>query len=124
MRTITTSIKKCIQSFSYASTGLFHALKNENNFNYHFLATIVVIVLGIILELILVEWIILVILIGLVFLAEIFNTAIEKLVDLIHPEYRPKAGLIKDIAAGGVLMASMISAIGGLILFIGKIFHL
>ncbi|CAN5564286.1 diacylglycerol kinase family protein [soil metagenome] len=121
MNPFITSIKKCIHSFSYASSGLLFAFKNENNFNFHFLATIIVVILGFVFQLNLVEWIILVILIGLVYLSEIFNTAIEKLVDLIHPELQSKAGLVKDIAAGGVLIASIISAIGGLILFLGKL---
>jgi diacylglycerol kinase len=58
----------------------------------------------------------------MVYIAEVFNTAIEKLVDLLSPQYNPKAGLIKDIAAGGVLVASIFAVITGLILFLGKIF--
>ncbi len=110
MDLIIKSVKKCLQSFYYASTGLFFVLKNENNFNYHFLAAIIVVILGFLLQLNPMEWIILVVLIGLVFLSEIFNTAIEKLVDLIHPDFQTKAGLVKDIAAGGVLMASIIAS--------------
>jgi diacylglycerol kinase (ATP) len=62
------------------------------------------------------------ILIGIVFLAEVFNTAIEKLVDLIHPDFQARAGLVKDISAGGVLVASIISAVAGFLLFMEKVF--
>jgi diacylglycerol kinase (ATP) len=122
MTPIFASIKKCIQSFSYASSGLWYALKNENNFNYHTLATIVVVTLGLIVNLNIIEWMVIIILIGIVFLAEVFNTAIEKLVDLLHPDFQARAGLVKDISAGGVLVASIISAVAGILLFIEKIF--
>lgn len=66
------------------------------------------------------EWIVIVFCIGLVFISELFNTAIEKLTDLISPDFNKKAGLIKDISAAGVLMASIIATISGIILFVSK----
>lgn len=119
---ISASIQKCLNSFTYAKNGLLHVVMNENNFNYHTVATIIVLVVAIILKLNVIEWIILIILIGIVFISEIFNTAIEKTVDMLSPEYNPKAGLVKDVAAAGVLVASIISAICGSILFLNKIF--
>ncbi len=121
MRKIKTSIIKCLNSFKYAKNGMVHAFLNENNFNYHFLAAILVIILGIAFRLNYIEWIVVVFCIGLVFLAELFNTAIEKLVDLMSPDYHEKAGIIKDIAAAGVLLASVTAAISGFILFITKV---
>lgn len=118
---IETSIRKCLTSFSYAKKGIIHVVKNENNFNYHIIATFIVLVTGYFLKLTSTEWIILVVLIGNVYVAEVFNTAIEKIVDFISPQKSTKAGLIKDIAAGGVLVASAVSAIAGTILFIGKV---
>ncbi|MDQ3394862.1 MAG: diacylglycerol kinase family protein [Bacteroidota bacterium] len=119
---ILTSIRKCFISFTYAKNGVRHVVVNENNFTYHFIATILVLGVGYFLKLSNNEWVILTILIGNVYVAEIFNTAIEKIVDLISPQKAHQAGLIKDIAAGGVLIASLISAISGLILFLGKLF--
>ncbi|MDQ3535791.1 MAG: diacylglycerol kinase family protein [Bacteroidota bacterium] len=117
-----TSLRKCITSFTFAKKGLTHVVLNENNFNYHIIATFIVLVIAYILNLNNYEWIILILIIGMVYIAEVFNTAIEKLVDLLSPQYNPKAGLIKDIAAGGVLVASIFAVITGLILFLGKIF--
>ena len=75
---------------------------------------IAVIVLGITRT----EWIMVVMCIGTVIAAELFNTAIEKLVDLVSPERHPVAGRVKDIAAGAVLICAVAAAIIGLIIFI------
>ena len=64
------------------------------------------------------EWIVIVICIGMVIAAEAFNTAIERLVNLVSPEWHPIAGEVKDIAAGAVLICAIAAAIVGLIIFI------
>jgi diacylglycerol kinase (ATP) len=64
----------------------------------------------------------LVIVIGLVWVAEIFNTAIEKIMDLISPSYHPEVKLIKDLAAAAVLTTAFIAVIAGAIIFIPKFF--
>ena len=68
------------------------------------------------------EWVAVVICIGCVFAMELVNTAIERLVDLVSPKFNAKAGLVKDIAAAAVLIASMMSLAVGLIIFVPKIF--
>jgi diacylglycerol kinase len=68
-----------------------------------------------------VEWALAVFAIGLVLTAELFNTAVESLVDMISPDYSQKAGFTKDVAAGAVLIAAVVSAIIGCIIFIPKI---
>jgi diacylglycerol kinase (ATP) len=55
--------------------------------------------------------------IALVLVSEIFNTAIERLVDIVSPEHHPKAGIIKDIAAGAVLVASIVAVLIGVFIF-------
>lgn len=120
MQKIKTSFIKCLNSFKYAKNGMIHAFISENNFNYHFLGALLVVVLGGIMNLDYLEWIVIVFCIGLVFISELFNTAIEKLTDLISPDFNKKAGLIKDISAAGVLMASIIATISGIILFVSK----
>ena len=64
------------------------------------------------------EWMIIILCIGVVIAAELFNTAIEKLVDLVSPQQHPVAGQVKDIAAGAVLVCAATAAIIGLIVFI------
>ncbi|MNR31144.1 Undecaprenol kinase [compost metagenome] len=68
------------------------------------------------------EWIALIVCISSVLAAELFNTAIEVLVNLVSPEFNPKAGLVKDIAAAAVLIVALMSLVVGLIIFVPKIF--
>ncbi|MBO9658929.1 MAG: diacylglycerol kinase family protein, partial [Chitinophagaceae bacterium] len=70
-----------------------------------------------------IELIALVIVTGLVWAAEIMNTAVEHLVDFVSPGFHQKAGLIKDLSAGAVLVLSVTALITGLIIFIPKIIH-
>ena len=82
------------------------------------IAAMAVIIAGIVLGITRNEWIMVVMCIGTVLAAELFNTAIEKLVDLVSPERHPVAGRVKDIAAGAVLICAVAAAIIGLIIFI------
>lgn len=82
------------------------------------IAAMAVIIAGIVLGITRTEWIMVVMCIGTVIAAELFNTAIEKLVDLVSPERHPVAGQVKDIAAGAVLICAVAAAIIGLIIFI------
>jgi diacylglycerol kinase len=118
------SIVKTIKSFRYAFHGIYLVVRFENNTRVHLLATIAVLALGFFLQLSLLEWAIILIQVGLVWTAEIFNTALEKLVDLVSPEYNSKAGIVKDVAAGAVLVTSLIAAIIGLLIFGRKILQL
>lgn len=110
------------KSFYYAFNGIITAAKQEQNLWFHLDAVIVVTGLGWYFELSRIEWISIILCFGLVISAELLNSAIERIVDLISPEYNPKAGIIKDIAAGAVLFAAIISIIVGLIVFIPKIY--
>jgi diacylglycerol kinase (ATP) len=121
MEKILGSFFKCIRSFGYAINGIKYALRNENNFIYHLLATVTVIVIGLTLDFTTNEWFFIILMIGLVYTAELFNSAIEKLVDLTTPQYHYKAGIIKDVAAGAVLVISITALIIGLIIIIGHL---
>jgi diacylglycerol kinase len=112
------SFRERLASFTYAFRGLYHILKYEHNSRIHLLAAIMALALGAVFHISLTEWLIIILCIGLVFLAEITNTAIEMLVDMISPQKNEKAGRIKDIAAGGVLVASMVSLVAGIIVFL------
>ena len=114
--------KRLIKSFGYALTGIKSAFKAEPNMRIHIAIIILVIIMGFIFKITKLEWIICIILFGLVISAELVNTAIENLTDIAMPEINPNAKLVKDIAAGSVLVMAMVSAIIGLIIFVPKIF--
>lgn len=116
--------KRLVNSFKYAGTGIFTSFKTEKNMKIHFLIMFLVIIFGFVFHISLNEWITCIILFAGVIAAEMFNTAIENLVDLITPYKNPKAKIVKDIAAGGVLVWAICSAIIGLMIFIPKIIEL
>jgi diacylglycerol kinase (ATP) len=105
-------------SIKYALRGLLLTLKREPNFRLHLLAAMLVSLLGMILHISRYDWIAVILCIGLVLMAEIMNTAIEKLVDMISPERHEQAGRVKDIAAAGVLIASFAALLAGFVIFI------
>lgn len=114
-------MRRRIESFGYAFRGIWFAIKTQHNLWIHFLAILAVVIAGYLFKLNPVEWALVVFAIGLVLTAELFNTAVESLVDIISPDYSKKAGFIKDVAAGAVLIAAIVSAIIGCIIFIPKI---
>jgi diacylglycerol kinase len=111
------SIIKFLKSFAFAFFGLKSAFRSENNFAYHIFAALSAIFLGFYFKITLQHWITIILLIGLVISAEVFNTAIEKLTDIISPEYNIKAGQVKDISAGAVLSVSIVALMIGLLIF-------
>lgn len=113
--------KKIINSFRYAIEGFISSFKTERNMKIHILAMAIVIALGIFFKLNKIEWCIITIAIVMVISAELFNTAIETVVDMVSPQKNLQAKLAKDIAAGAVLVFAIGSAIIGLIIFIPKI---
>ena len=118
------SIKKRLESFRYAFHGIYLTLKSQHNAWIHIAITIIVMIAGWTFGVSSTEWCFLIFAIGFVLSAEAFNTAIEELTDLVSPEQNPKAGIIKDVAAGAVLIAAIVAAIIGLIIFLPKINHL
>lgn len=114
-------MSKFIKSFGYAFSGLGHAFKSQFNFKVHVLALTVVGVSGWYFCLQPVEWLAIIVAAGMVLIAELFNTAIEVLVDLVSPDIHPKAKIIKDVAAAAVLVAAIASVVIGLIIFIPKL---
>ena len=113
--------KKLINSFRYAIEGFISSFKTERNMKIHILAMIVVVLLGFYLKLNLVEWCFITLAIALVIGAELFNTAIETIVDMVSPEKNPKAKLAKDISAAAVLALAIGAVLIGAIIFIPKI---
>ena len=113
--------KRLVDSFRYAFCGICEAYKGEQNLKIHTVIAVLVVIAGFVLKISYVEWLICFVLIGLVLMAEFFNTAIEYVVDLASPEIHPLAKLAKDTASAGVLMMAIISAIIGLIIFVPEI---
>ena len=113
--------KKLRHSFKYAISGIKLCFDNEQNMLVHFSVATMVIICGIIFKLSKIEWIICLLLIGIVFMMELLNTAIENVCDLVTNEENKYVKVAKDTAAGSVLVISIVSAIIGLMIFIPKL---
>ena len=109
------------KSFGYAFQGIFTCVKKERNMKIHVAAAILVVILGSILKLSVTEWCICLVLFGMVMSLELVNTAVEAVVDLVTKDRHPLAKIAKDTAAGAVLIAAIMAAITGAIIFIPKI---
>lgn len=114
-------LKRLTNSFRYAINGIWIYFKSGGNVFIHISCSIVVIICAYLFNISLIEWCLVVLCIGGVLAAEAFNTAIEKFVDLVSPDYNKIAGLVKDISAGAVLIISISSLVIGLIIFLPKI---
>lgn len=116
-------IKKTIKSFGFAFQGILYTIKTQWNFRFHLLATVLVVGCGFYFEINKMEWLFLLLCIGLVLFAELLNTAIESTVDLCSPEIHPLAKVAKDTAAASVLILAIMSAIIGVIIFFPYVFN-
>lgn len=117
-------MNRLLKSFGYAWKGIKSVFRTEQNMKIHTAAAVLAIVGGFIFQLSGGEWIAVILCIGLVVSAEMINTAFETLVDVVSPNRDPIAGKIKDITAGAVLVAALISVIVGVIIFLPKLLHL
>jgi diacylglycerol kinase (ATP) len=106
-----------LKSFGYARNGFIVAVREQQNLKIHLVAAAIVIVLGFYYKIATAHWCVLLIMIGLVISAELINTAIENLTDLVTKDRHPLAGKVKDIAAAAVLVLSVISVIVGILIF-------
>lgn len=111
-------LEKRIRSFGYAFKGIASFLKKEHNAWIHCTAIIVVTIGGFHWGISTTEWCIVLLCFGMVLSAEAFNTAIERLVNLVSPDFHPIAGDVKDVAAGAVLICAIVAAIIGCIIFL------
>lgn len=113
--------KRLCNSFKYAFSGIGACFRSERNMKIHVTILCLVVLGGILCEINFMEWLICLILFGLVLSAELINTAIETTIDLCMPNLHPKAKLAKDTAAGAVLVLAMVAALIGLLIFIPKL---
>ncbi len=113
---------KAARSFRFAGQGIVALFRYENNARIHLLAAIGVIGICFWLNLNQTEWAIILTQIGLVWAAEGFNTAIEKLCDLVSPGYHPQIKAIKDLSAGAVLLLVLVAVVVGSLLIGTKLY--
>lgn len=106
-----------LRSLKFAVKGILYAIKNERNMRIHTIAAIYVIVFSMFFSMSLTDYAILILIIGLVMMAEMFNSSIENLIDLCSKDYNSTAKAAKDIAAGGVLIVCIGAFISGIFLF-------
>lgn len=109
-----------IASFNYAVQGIVSALKTERNLKFHYLAAIGTIFISLFMDFTRTEFLILVMAITAVVVAEMINTAIERTIDLIVQEYNPIAKYVKDVSAGAVMICAMSALVVAYLLFYRK----
>lgn len=114
-------MKKRVNSFKVAFTGIAEGVASQWNLKFHFTATLVVIAAAAYFQLSTSEWCTLLLCCALVISLELLNTAIEKLCDYIEPNKNEKIRIIKDISAAAVLISAIAAAIIGAIVFYPKI---
>jgi diacylglycerol kinase (ATP) len=122
MKTKQFSFRERANSFRFAWEGIYKFFEQEHNAWLHLSATVAMLIAAWCFRVSRNEIILLFIVTGLVWSAEIFNTAIEKIMDFISPEYHPEVKCIKDLAAAGVLTAAFIALVTGAFIFIPKFF--
>jgi len=110
-------IKRLFKSFSYAFNGLFKTIHEEQNLQIQTIVSALVLLLAYFLKINRIEWCLLCIVISLVILAEIINSAAERIADVLKPRINSYVKEIKDIMAAAVMVASFLSIIVGVIIF-------
>lgn len=107
--------RNIVESFRFAFAGLWYALRTQRNTRIHLIIAAGAIALGVWLGLPSTQWAVLALTIGFVLVSEMLNTVAETLVDLISPSHHPLAKVVKDVTAGAVLLAAIISVVVGLV---------
>jgi diacylglycerol kinase len=111
------AMRRLIRSFGFALAGLTHAFGTQQNFRIHAVITACVIAAGIALRVTATEWAVLAITIGVVMQAELFNTALEAIVDKVSPERHDLARIAKDCAAAAVVVSALAAVGVGMAIF-------
>jgi diacylglycerol kinase len=106
-----------VKNFKHAYDGFKYAILKEHNMKVHLIVAAIVMILAMISDVSKLEFLFLLLAVALVFITELINTAIEKLVDFVQPEYHEVAKIVKDTAAGAVLLASAFALVTGILVF-------
>ncbi len=113
--------KNIIDSFNNAIKGFVYAFKDERNIKIHFVFALLVLFAAVLVDVSKVEAVLLFITITLVIVAELVNTSIERVVDMLHSEYHPLAEIAKNVAASAVLITAVNAVAVGYIIFYNKL---
>ncbi len=105
-----------LESFRCAFAGIWYTVRTQRNAQIHLIVTVIVSAIGLMVKLTFLEWAIIALTVGLVMVAETLNTAAEAAMDYASPEFHPEVKIVKDVAAGAVLIAAIISVIVGLLI--------
>ncbi len=114
-------VRKLVDSFNYAVSGIIYTLKTQRNMRIHYVAAILVLFLSLFLNFTKIELVLLFFTISLVIISEMINTAIEKTIDLYTKDYHPLAKIAKNVAAGAVLIAAVNAIIVAYLLFFDRV---
>jgi diacylglycerol kinase len=112
------------RSFACARAGILHGVRTQRNVRIHAAATGVVMLLAATFRITAAEWTAVLLAIGLVWAAELLNTAIEAVVDLISPEDHDLARIAKDTSSGAVLAAAAAALLVGIVVFAPRLWSL
>lgn len=110
-------LSRLLKSYSYAFKGLFKTFREEQNLKIQIFAGLIVLFLGIFFSISRLEWAILTLAVCLVLTAEVINSAVERITDVLKPRINSYVKEIKDIMAAAVLLSSIAAVIIGLIIF-------
>lgn len=112
------------ESVGHALDGIFYTTNHERNFRIEIFFAIVVTIASFVFKVSLIEWCILVLVMGMILALEMINTAMERCVDLVTKDYKELAKIAKDVSAGAVFIMSMFSIIIGIIVFLPRILEM
>ena len=112
-----------LQSFRYAFTGIWHTLKTQRNAQIHAGIALIVCLTGLWLGLSLTEWAIIVLTMGFVIATEMLNTVAEAAMDFATTDFDPQVKIVKDVAAGAVLVAAITAVVVGLLVLGPPLYH-
>lgn len=121
---ISAYLESRIKSIKDAFNGISSALKSEQNIQIQVVTGLILLPICMVLEITVTEWCFVLCCVSLVLSTELINTALEKLCDVITQDKNPKIGLIKDVAAGAVLVSGIISAIVGVLILGTAVYRL
>ena len=113
--------KSALESFKYAVDGILDVFRTQKHMRFHFITVVLVLIVALMYDLPKRDLLILLFTVSLVLMAEMFNTAIEAVVDMVTQSYHPLAKFAKDAAAGAVLIATATAVLVGFLLFLGEV---
>jgi diacylglycerol kinase (ATP) len=111
--------KSAVESFKYAIDGILDVFRTQKHMRFHFVTMVLVLLVALLFDLSKRDILILIFVVALVLIAEMFNTAIEAVVDMVVQSYHPLAKFAKDAAAGAVLIATATAVLVGFMLSVG-----